>query len=217
MHFFNQGFHESCMDCLHWNTFWILRLDSFSHSRGVEFDVFCLVFDRPFTTLQWLSAARVSLWVNVTIHLYYVRFWSFMSIANIALCLSLLFSIFNKSKFPYNVLGFIVFFYCSISSLISSYRTTFTFLTLLLKSDICHTAGVIWKELKRHNFVFLFPLKHENVAGMLSQFVLFPPLPFLSQFYSCSPFLLHLKSKFYLLLVAVCSLTLLQTSKEIRF
>ena len=84
-------------------------------------------------------------------------------------------------------------------------QTYFYFLVLLLKSDLCHTAAVIWKELKSYNFVFFFRWSMKTWPVCCPSSSLFP----LSQFSSCSPILLPHKSKFYLLLVAVCSLSLM--------
>lgn len=94
------------------------------------------------------------------------------------------------------------FFSQSLDFVIQRY---FYFLVLLLKSDWCHTAGVIWKELKTYNFVFLFRWSMKTWPVCCPSSSLFP----FSQFSSCSPILLPHKSKFYLLLVAVCSLSLM--------
>jgi hypothetical protein len=68
------------------------------------------------------------------------------------------------------------FFSQSLEFVIQRY---FYFLVLLLKSDLCHTAGVFLERTKKVQLCFIFSLKHENMAGMLSQFV---PSPFLPVF-----------------------------------
>lgn len=161
-----------------------------------------------FPTSPWLSIARVSLCMNLRIQFYYVRFCSFISVANTTLCLSLLLFILTSQNF-HRTFYFSLFFF-SFRSLYFLVQSYFYFSCFVVKVWYLSYCGSYFERTQKAELCFLFfrwSMKTWPVCCLNSSFF----LP--SQFFS----LLPLKSKFYLLLVAVGSLSLLPTSKEILF